>query len=294
MTTGDAAQGGGARHGEAAPLLPGEVLRGEVLTGEVQVAGVGLWLPGVPSAAAFREGRREALPAPPRGHALNRVLRRRASLLDRALADVCAEAHADADVDPATVQTVIGSAYAELDTLLGLLDQIWCRREPVSPAAFAVSVHNAASGLISISSGNRAFTTSISADDDTPAAALLEAVGLVLSSGEPVVVACGDGASPSDLVPDEGCWELLAAAVVLAPAERQGGGRARMRIVRDRPATLPPAELGPALARNPTVGLLDLAVAVLRGARGTVRLDRGDGLGYGLGYGAELQPGDRP
>jgi hypothetical protein len=233
----------------------------------------------------------------PRGWMLDRVNRRRASPLARVLADVHAEAVADAGLDPSAVQTVIGSSIAEASTLLGMLDQIWRRREPMSPAAFTMSVHNAASGLISIASHNRTFTTSIASDEDTPAAALLEAVGLVLANGQPVGVACGDEAAPPDLVPQDEAWDMLAAAIVLAPPDHPGPCRATLTLSGPSAPCLAPAAIAPALARNPQAGLVDLVDAVSRGGGGTVRLDRGRGRGYCAfiePLGAGRGPGDGP
>jgi hypothetical protein len=249
------------------------------LTPAVAVAGCGLWLPGHPSLAAWRAGA-PASDEPPQGRGLGRTNRRRASPLGRALADVGFEALAAAGVDPSGVRSVIGSSIAEVSTMLGLLDQIWRTGEPVSPAAFTMSVHNAASGLLSIATGNRGFTTSLAADEDTPAVALLEALGLVLVTGEPVLVACGDEASPEDLVPHDRRWGMAAAAVVLAPAGGGAGSRARLRIVRPAEPDLPRAALGEVVGRNPQAGLVDLVDAIARGRQGVVGLDRGGGLGW--------------
>ena len=256
-------------------------------TAAVGIAGLGLWLPGFPSLAAWREGRHDSAAQAPPGRALDRVSRRRASLLGRAMADVCAEALCDAQVDPATVQTVIGTAIAESATLLSLLEQMWRRKEPVSPAAFTMSVHNAASGLISISFGNRAFTTSLAADENTPAVALLEGIGIVLATGQPAVVACGDEAAPDGLIAEEQTWGPLAAAVVLTPLQPGSRAHARLRVRRPGRATLPAADVAPTIARNPQIGLVDLVDALAQGAAGCVGLDRGSGLGWC----AEIEPG---
>lgn len=255
-------------------------------TASVGIAGLGLWLPGFTSVAAWSAGVPDAAAVKPAGSALDRVNRRRASLLGRALADAGAQAASEARIDLARVQTVIGSSIAEGSTLIGLLEQIWRSREPVSPAAFTMSVHNAASGLISISCGNQGFTTSLAADEDTCAASLIEAIGLVVAGGGPVVVACGDESAPSELIPEAQRWSLLAASLVLAPLDHDGPCRAWLRLVRPGVPTLPPAACTPEVGRNPQAGLLDLVDAVSRGARGRVRLDRGAGLGYC----AEIQP----
>jgi hypothetical protein len=246
----------------------------------LSVLGLGLWLQGFSSTAAWRGGVRDPAATKPLGLALDRVNRRRASQLGRALADVGAQAMAQAAVDPATVPTVIGSSIGEASTMISLLDQMWRLRVPMSPAGFTMSVHNAASGLISITNGNRGFSTSVAADNDTPAGALFEAVGLVHSFDGPVVVACGDEAPPADLVPADVGYELLAVAIVVAPAAHPGPVLARLRLVPGGDATVAPAVVPEPLARNPQVGLLDLVVAVLGGASGRVRLDRGSGAGW--------------
>ncbi|HTE05186.1 MAG TPA: hypothetical protein VK824_03240, partial [Planctomycetota bacterium] len=123
----------------------------------------------------------------------------------------------------------------------------------------------------------------------------------------PVLVACADEAAPVDLVPDDQRFDLLAAAVVLAPgaldagevlgasdtrgaraatdvrepvAAAAGACRAQLRLLLGREPDVAVADLPPALARNPQAGLLDLVAAVLRGASGLVRLDRGGGAGW--------------
>lgn len=186
------------------------------------------------------------------------------------------------------VPTVFGSALGEADTMIGLLDTMWREKAALSPTSFAMSVHNAASGLISIAAGNRGFTTSLAADYDTPGTALLEAVGLALADDLPVVVACADEAAPRDLVPDAERFELLAVALVLA---RPGSPAAANALATMRgPVFEAPTIVGaPArdeLARNPQIGLLDVVDAVLRGRSGVVRLDRGRGRGLAVELGA--------
>ncbi len=245
----------------------------------VSIKGLGLWAPGFPSMSAWAGGVADAAQPAPVGAAFGRANRRRAGALGRAIADAASEAMTEAQVDPAVVPIVVGSSVGEAVTMIGLLDQLWRTKEPMSPAAFTTSVHNAASGLLSISHGNRGFTTSLAADDDTPAAALLEAIGLVATRGGPVVVVCADEAVPESLVGDNPRWCLLAAAVVLAPLG-DDARCARVAVESGPPADLAPASVGDALRHNPQVGLLDLVDAVLRERPGRVALDRGGGRGY--------------
>lgn len=245
------------------------------------ITGLGLWMPGFPSVAAFASGVAEAEPAPPSGDALGRIHRRRASALCRAVADAAQQAIAQAGVDAALLPLVVGSAIGEASTLVGLLEQMWRLHTPMSPAAFTGSVHNSAAGLLSIAQGNRGYATSIAADADTPAAALMEALGLMHERGGPVLVVCADEAVPARFVDDEHDWELVAAALVLAPAAHATDALARLELVPSLERALLPAPLPPVIARNPQVGLVDLLRAVLAREPGVVALDRGRGRGAG-------------
>lgn len=249
------------------------------------VTGLGMWLPGVPSRQAWRDGARPVdttAADPPTGALLDKRTRRRASGLCRALADAFADAAAQSGLPIATTASVFGSALGEVTTMLGVLEQM-TRGEELSPMHFATSVHNTASGMISISNANRAFTTSISADYDTVAAALFEASGVIETSGVPVVVVCGDERSPERFVDHAHAYDLMAAALVVQsePAEapvlaRLGVPRAR----RDDDVLLAVAPVPPTLVRHPQIGLLDLAAAILRQEHGVVALDRGGGRGW--------------
>lgn len=248
------------------------------------VRGVGVWIPGRPSSSAFLSGEEDETAQKPAGRILDRMNRRRASALGRALADAAAEAMEEADVDPAVTPAVIGSSLGEATTMVGLLEQMWRRREPASPAAFTMSVHNAAAGLLSISTGNRGFTTSVAADDDTPAGVLFEAIGLIHATGGPIVIAVGDDAVPSGFVAEGERFGLMAVALVLAPDDRSMAAErpALARLVgphRNGAPDLPP-DRPPTLALHPQVGLLDLAEAILRRRASCVALDRGRGQGW--------------
>jgi len=248
--------------------------------GTVAIVGLGLWTAGFPSAAAWASGTPDLQAQKPLGKALDKVNRRRAGPLGRALADVVAEAIAAAGADMSLVPTVIGSSIGEAATMIGLLDELWRHHNPMSPADFTMSVHNAASGLISISNKNRGMTTSLAADENTPAAALLEGIGLVLTRNTAVVVACGDEPAPPTLVQHAPPWAMLASAVVLAPLSHPTAPLATLRIVVGQKAN-PRGRFEQLLVDNPQFGLLALVDAVLRHASGVIALDRGTGRGYG-------------
>jgi len=249
---------------------------------KVAITGVGLWTPHCRSAAAWAAGERSAQEQKPVGIAYDKRNRRRVSALGRAIGDAVEEAMLEAALDPVTTPVIVGSSIGEASTMIGLLDQMWRTKEPMSPAAFSVSVHNAASGMLSISKKNVGFTTSIAADHDTPAAGLIEGIGLVATTGAPVAVVCADEASPRSLLRRAARhWDMLAAAVVLAPADA-GRGRATLSLPAVGLAATAGGEVDDTLIANPQVGLLDLVVAVLGGEDRAVALDRGAGRGHGV------------
>lgn len=248
----------------------------------VAVVGVGVYAPGYPDAARFLSGSPDPEAPAPTGALLDKHSRRRASLLTKAFADAYGQALAESKLEPAQVGSVFGSAIGEAATMISLLDQMWREGGALSPMRFATSVHNAASGVVSIATKNQQFTTSLGADYDTPAMALLEGIALVKAHGMPVIVACGDEAAPGDLVgPDEG-WQCLTCAVALVPEQGAEAGLPRLRAPRQAEPTLAPPELPHGLALNPQAGLLDLIDGLRRGQSGVLRLDRGRGRGYAV------------
>ena len=246
----------------------------------VAIAGLGLWFPGFTSAAAWAAGERAPELPPPTGNAFDRRNKRRTRVFARALGDSAMESLTASGADRSLAPIVVGASIGESSTLVSLLEQMCRTNGPMSPADFTISVHNAAAGLLSISSNNRGFCTSIAADQNTPAASLLEGIGLVLQRGEPVLVVCCDEAAPKFLIEQAECWELLAGAVVLAPVDSSSPCLAHLEILRTGEATLAPAAVQTDLALNPQIGMLDLITAVQTGEPGTVALDRGHGSGY--------------
>jgi hypothetical protein len=239
-----------------------------------------VFAPGFKDTAAWMRGERNEEHVLPTGEMIDKRSRRRASVLSRALADVYAEAVVEAKLDVEHVASVFGSALGEAGTMIGLLDQMWREGGALSPMRFATSVHNAASGVVSITAKNRGFTTSLGADFDTPAMALVEAVGWAASRNEPVVIACGDEASPQNLVPDGRGWELLAAAIAIVPSASAPAGSVHVRSIERGTPTIEATAIAPVFAHNPVVGLLDLVDAVAKKRTGVLRLDRGAGYGF--------------
>lgn len=124
---------------------------------------------------------------------------------------------------PAAPRFVFCSRHGEFDRTHSLLQSI-ARNEPVSPADFSLSVHNALAGLLSIALRNASGHTAIAAGEDSLGYGLLEAATcLTESPGEKVLVVYFDAPLPdiyADVVDDAPA--SLALALLLAP----GAGRA--------------------------------------------------------------------
>lgn len=247
----------------------------------VGVAGVGVFVPGFADIAAWLTGQASEGAIRPTGELYPKRLRRRASTFSRALADVYAETTRSLD-DDESVSLVIGSSIGEANTMIDLLDQMWREETALSPTRFAMSVHNAAAGMVTIATANTGFATSLGADFDTPAMALIEACGLVIERGQAAVVVCGDEPVPEKLVPPNHGWDMLAAGLLLVPVERAVHGTLSMPA--RAPASVPAPGLAAGLARNPQAGMLDLVDAIVRGRSGTVALDRGRGCGWTVAF----------
>lgn len=125
------------------------------------------------------------------GTELPSLLRRRISTIGQ---EVFRAAYAIGELR--NTRFVFCSRYGELDRTLRIL-QSTCGSEPVSPADFSLSVHNALAGLLSIASKNTAAHTAIAAGADTFACGLLESVTLLNDgSNTSVLMAYFDDALP--------------------------------------------------------------------------------------------------
>jgi hypothetical protein len=113
--------------------------------------------------------------------------------------------------------------HGEFQRTLNILKSL-AAQEPVSPADFSLSVHNALAGLLSIARNNTSGHTTISAGADSFGSAMLDAVACLKSRpSEPVMLVYFD-----DLLPepydefadkDETC---VAVAVLLSPPLNDG------------------------------------------------------------------------
>jgi 3-oxoacyl-(acyl-carrier-protein) synthase len=256
--------------------------------GKVAVVGFGAFVPGYEGLNGWLRGEPNAEFDAPKAAIVPARQRRRASVLSKALAESFAVALEMSGAAPSEVASVFGSAMGEATTMVGLLEQMWSEAAMISPMKFATSVHNAASGVLSIATENRGFTTSLGADFDTPAMSLMEGIALTVAEDNTVVICCGDESPPNELTLDGAGWSLVSAAIVLAPTAAAPRNAPRLSDLRIQPGTwVPKADAdsdaqAESRGRNPNIGLLDLVSALAAGEDGTVSLDRGAGRGYAV------------
>jgi len=120
------------------------------------------------------------------------LLRRRLSNLSKAAlrsAFDCARNEID-------LPTVFASPHGEIHRTCALLGEL-AAIEPLSPNAFSLSVHNTASGLYAIASGNRAPSTAVAAGADSLEMAIFEARGSIAHGAERVLVVMADEPLPT-------------------------------------------------------------------------------------------------
>lgn len=128
-------------------------------------------------------------------------LRRRCSTVSKVtLAVAYAAARGRADLK--SLPSVFSSAHGESDITANLLHDL-AILQPLSPMGFSLSVHNAASGLFSIATGNTAPSTAIAAGPHSCIMGLCEALLIVREDPQtPVLFVCSDDRVPSVFLPD--------------------------------------------------------------------------------------------
>lgn len=150
----------------------------------------------------------------PAGKAIPSMLRRRLNLLGRAVCDMLS------DLDPSADAIVLhasrhGDGERTLEMLYGLTEG-----EPLSPARFGLSVHNAIAGVYSIASGNRRSQQAIAASGGEWAALIAEARGYLADDHSSVVVVFSDQPVPRRFAAyaPESCSAAVALRIGQAPA----------------------------------------------------------------------------
>lgn len=240
------------------------------------VAGIGLWTPGYASAEAWFQEQHDPAVTRPACALLESRIGRHTSLVTRMAVNALEQAATHGGAELKTVATIFGSAFGEIRTAFEQMDMI--EREGVpSPARFKNSVHNTASGHVSIATGNMGFSTSLAAGEATFAMCLLEAFAWLEVHGGAVIVAVADEPLPDHLA-SLGRYDPLGLAVHITAEPLAGGGLGQLSDLRRRRREISSVSVPERLANNPSVAGLPLVEAVIRNRSGTVPVElRGEG-----------------
>lgn len=235
----------------------------------ITITGLGIWSPGFADVASWREGRPDPRVVKPACKLVDARLKRGSSRFANSLGEVVEQACAAGGLDVASVPTFYGSSLGEIVTMVSLLRMLCDEEGKLSPNRFKNSVHNAASGLLSIGTQNRGFSTAIAGGSRTFETTLIEAWVYLEDVGGVAVVAVGDDEPPEplDTLDDHGG---LALALALVAGEAEGPRLHDLRIAPEgvaRHARVPEELRG----NCASVGL-ELFDAVLSRRAGTVAL----------------------
>jgi len=245
------------------------------------IAGIGFWANGLPSwndAVAFaREGTLpETPPAKPSPQLLAPNERRRAPESVAVALDVALAACTAAGRDPAVLASVFASTHGDLAITDYVAATLASEPRALSPTKFHNSVHNAAAGYWTIGNGCTAPTTAISAFDASFAQGLLEALSLLGTGREAVLLAAYDASATGPLGAVSRSDGLLGGALVLVADPRSAPLRLQVA-----PVASPAPEAQGALARkfagNAMHPMLALFDAIAAGDAGAVHLHAGPG-----------------
>lgn len=100
----------------------------------------------------------------------------------------------DCNQNQSNVESVFASRFGEWNQSVKILESI-AKKEEISPAAFSLSVHNSAAGIYSIINHNKLPYSSISANEMTFQAALIEALAK-LQNQENILLVIGEEMIP--------------------------------------------------------------------------------------------------
>ena len=208
---------------------------GERRPARVVLRGLGLWTPAFPARASWvaagmpelgdwaseqaLDVASEQAPPRPAAELLAPRLRRRTSVLTRAVATAAAAAAGQAGLELARARLLTVSSYGEIATTVELLDQLATPEGPVSPTKFHNSVHNTATGYLSIATKNRGESTALAAGAQGLAIGLLE-VATELAAGSAFGSAAGS-AFGSASGAGQGSVLILAEEQLPAPFDRR-------------------------------------------------------------------------
>lgn len=220
---------------------------------------------------------------------LERTLRRSLSDVTRLFMHAAKQALDDARVSAEHTHVIFASAFGEIGAAEALLAEAYDANGS-SPARFRHSVHNTATGLLSISTKNQRPCTALAAGWETVPMALFEACAQLASDATPVLLVYAEERVPGAFS-EADTHDPLAVALVLArealPHTRLRGSLRQLRraprgarendTLSRRPASGADSDERDSARLNshPLAGALTLARKLERGESGTILLSEG-------------------
>lgn len=210
----------------------------------VRGPGIGNWdgfcalVAGAPYDDAWQPPAPEAIPARER---------RRAPLMVRLAVEVAGQACVMAGVDEHEIATVFASSMGDTEITDYMCRTLAGSSKVLSPTRFHNSVHNAPAGYWSITSANRAPSSSVAASRESFPIALLEACVQSTTEARPVLLIASDIVVPGPLGEVYPIGEPFGAALLLdADVDDDDAWTVTVESQSDRPSWPTPAH--PALA----------------------------------------------
>jgi len=252
---------------------------------ELNISGAGVWIRGLTSLPALLAQEPIDIDAPwvaPAPAAIPPKERRRAGTFITLAVEVAHQACDAAGVDKSAIPSVFASAMGDTSITDYMCRKLLGAEKLLSPTQFHNSVHNAASGYWTISTGNHAPSSFVGGFDRSFGAGLFEAAALAASSNAPVLLVSYDVATTDPLRDIRAVDEPSGMALVLSPVEFATGTKplARMALQFNPGAGLPhpaprfiPSERLKASGQDDALGTLDALAQVATAAAAEVRID---------------------
>jgi len=187
--------------------------------------GVGAWGPGFNNSLELKNQLNnqsqnideELVALPPKPEIIPANERRRSPLAVRAAVEVSWQALQQSGLDSSEVACVFGSGLGDTEITDYMCRVLTTSEKQLSPTKFHNSVHNAAAGYWTISSGCMKSANSIAAYQDTVGICLLEAMIQSVQHNEPVLITLFDMAVQETWRQIFPCEQSFAAALLICP-----------------------------------------------------------------------------
>lgn len=202
-----------------------------VAVSKVSVVGLGTWSEAFGDVAALEAGWRTgewSTATPLQPQRIPARERRRAPQLVNMAIEVMDQACGMAGLSPDDVAVVFSSSMGDMQITDYMCRALAETPKLISPTKFHNSVHNAAPGYWSITTGAFVPASAISAYDNTASMALLEGAIQVVEESTPVVVVTQEVQSTVPLHDTCPSTQAFSAAFLLAPSHQHGAAIAEL------------------------------------------------------------------